>query len=88
MIHRKPHSSENLDNQFNNWLDDWSKRHLPAWLYKQVTLHPDRALRPKDFVAERKAILLVLAVASIVLIVSLLQQRLHLRPLWQRRLRP
>ena len=41
--------STNFITRMDQAVDDWSKAHLPAWLYKEVTFQPDRWSRPTDY---------------------------------------
>ena len=52
--------SDNFISRLNDRLDDWSEKHLPDWLYKQVTFQPDRAWKPENFKQERAFILLLI----------------------------
>lgn len=65
--------SDNFITRLNQWLEAWSKRYLPAWLYREVMLQPDRRLlksnTPK---AARNFALFLAGVALVTLIISLL----------------
>ena len=62
--------SDNFITRLNDWLDDWLKRYLPSWLYKQVTFQPDRPLRPSNNKLASAYSLLLIAAAIIALILT------------------
>jgi hypothetical protein len=64
---------------FNEWLDTWLKDHLPSWLYREITLQPDRVLfKPSDDPGVRKAelrfIYFLIAVSVVMLVLSIWQK--------------
>ncbi|NIU60216.1 MAG: hypothetical protein GWN67_28850 [Phycisphaerae bacterium] len=63
--------SDSFIARFNRWLDRWLQDRLPAWLYKQMTLQPDRALKPDNSRVALGFDLLLIAIAIILLILSL-----------------
>jgi hypothetical protein len=52
----------------------WLKAHLPDGLYKQLTWHPDRPLRPKNPRISIAFSLFLIVLAAISLIISFLPQ--------------
>ena len=65
--------------RFNEWLDIWLKDHLPLWLYREITLQPDRVLfKPSDDPRVRKAelrfIYFLIAVSVVMLVLSIWQK--------------
>jgi hypothetical protein len=63
--------------RFNEWLDTWLKDHLPLWLYREITLQPDRVflLKPSDDPRVRKAelrlIYFLIAASAVLFILSI-----------------
>ena len=70
MTHVKPRSDSFIARLDRRW-DRWAQSHLPTWLYKEVTFQPDRTSKPENYKRAQAFNLLLIAIAVILLILSL-----------------